>query len=196
MDKINIKKELINLYNASAKSPSIVEVPKMAFLKIDGVGSPKEKGFQDAASTLYPIAYTLKFMVREVNNIDYGVLPMEILWKINRENKGDFKWTMMLMQPEYITRELYERACDIVGVKFDLPLLTSVRFESYTEGLCAQMMHKGHYTQMNNTLEKMLTFIKEQGYTSERDTHDIYLNDVRKTKTENLKTIMRLPINR
>lgn len=195
MEKINLKKELNNLYNASSKSPSFVEVPEMLFLKIDGSGSPEEIGFQKAAETLYPIAYTLKFMVRSALNVDYGVLPMEVLWNVNREKTGGFKWTMMLMQPHYITKKLFEMARDKANNKYDLPLLDKVRFESFKEALCVQMMHKGAYENMNHTLKYMLDFIAEQGYASKQDTHDIYLNDIRKTKPENLKTIMRLPVN-
>lgn len=168
----------------------------MYYLKFDGEGSPKEQGLQDAANTLYPIAYTLKFMVRKACDIDYGVMPMEVQWHVNREKKGNFTWTMMLMQPKYITKDLYEEACEKVRVKYDLPFLHQVRYEKVAGGLSVQMKHQGDYNLMNNTLDKMLTFVKEQGYTSERDTHDIYLNNVLKTKTENLKTIMRLQVKK
>ena len=196
MEKINFKKELKNLYSASTKKPVIVKVPKMNFLMVEGFGNPMENEFQDAAKTLYPLAYTLKFMIRKIKNIDYGVLPMEVCWTLNRKNKNDFKWIMMLMQPKYVIQKLYEEAYERVKIKFDPPLIKKVRFESFDEGLCVQVMHKGAYEKMNDTLEDMLSFIKSQGLTSERDTHDIYLNDVRKTKPENLKTIMRLPVKK
>jgi len=196
MEKINFKKELSNLYSASVKKPELIKVPKMNFLMVEGFGTPRENEFQNAAKTLYPLAYTLKFMIREIKDIDYGVLPMEVIWTLNRKKKGDFKWVMMLMQPKYITQKLYEEAYERVKIKFDPPLIKKVRFESFDEGLCVQVMHKGAYEKMNDTLENMLTFIKEHGYTSERDTHDIYLNDVRKTRPENLKTIMRLPVKK
>lgn len=194
MDKINFKKDLGYLYNASSRTPSIVQVPEMYYLKIEGEGSPEGQGFQHAAGTLYPIAYTLKYMIRENLNIDFGVMPMEVQWNVNRERKGEFTWTMMLMQPHYIAKKLFEEACDRVAVKYNVPYLSKVRYENLAEGLCVQMMHKGDYNLMNHTLEIMIDYIKEQGYTSSRDTHDIYLNNVLKTKTENLKTIMRLPI--
>lgn len=196
MVKIDFKKELKDLYNASTKIPSIIEVPRLQYIKIDGHGLPTEEGFQNAAGTLYPIAYTIKFLVREIHEIDYGVLPMEVIWHVNREKKGDFHWTMMLMQPQFITNEIFEQACDKVRSKFDIPLMNEVRFESDEEGVCVQVLHKGDYKQMNNTLDIMLEYITGKGYISGRDTHDIYLNDIRKTKTENLKTIMRLSVKR
>jgi Uncharacterized conserved protein len=196
MLKVDLKKEYKNFYHASSITPSIVEIPKMNYLKIDGIGSPEGQGFKEAINTLYPIAYTLKFMVRETQNIDYGVMPLEAQWKVNRERKGDFAFTLMLMQPNYVTKELYEEAINRVNRKYDLPNLSRVRYESLEEGLCVQLIHKGDYKLMNQTLDNMLKFISERGYNSERDTHDIYLNNALKTKTENLRTIMRLPVKR
>lgn len=74
------------------------------------------------------------------------------------------------------------------------PRIGEIRLAALNEGLCVQMLHLGPYDRMNETLEKMLVFIKESGFESGRDTHDIYLNSIKKAKPENLKTIMRLPV--
>lgn len=194
MNKVDYKEQFKQLYNAPAKAPVLVEVPKMNFIKVDGRGTPLDEEFQQGAQALYPVAYTLKFMIRETMGIDYGVLPMEVIWSVNREVKGDFSWTMMLMQPELVTEALYEDALAAVIKKQNPSMIDKVKFESLSEGTCVQMLHKGAYDRMNDTLEIMLSFVKKQGYSSHRETHDIYLNDVRKTKPENLKTIMRLPV--
>ncbi len=193
MQKIDMKAQLKTIYSTSARRPTIIEVPEMNYLKIDGSGNPSQTEFQKAAQTLFPIAYTLKFMVREKLDMDFKVMPMEVIWNIDRGNKEYF-WTMMLMQPDCITADLFITACHWVKEKHNPKLLDKVRFESLCEGLCAQIMHKGSYQEMNSTLEKMLLFINQEGYTSNRDTHDIYLNNVTKTKQENLKAIMRLKI--
>ena len=132
-------------------------------------------------------------MVREQQGIDYRVMPMEVRWFVNREKK-QFKWTMMLMQPEMVTDELYAEALERVKAKAVPPSLAKLRFESYHEGLCVQILHKGPYPKMDDTFEEMMAFIKAQGYTSERKSHDIYLNSILRTKPENLKTIIRSPI--
>ena len=49
MKKLDHKKDLKHLYNPSARKVTVVEVPKMNFLMIDGVGDPNtEKSFGDA----------------------------------------------------------------------------------------------------------------------------------------------------
>jgi hypothetical protein len=168
----------------------------MNFLMIDGRGKPSGSSFQEAASTLFPLAYTLKFMVRAACDIDYHVMPMEVRWRVNRKKK-EFAWTMMLMQPEYISVEMVNEARQKILPKVDAALLERARFESFTEGMCVQFLHIGPYEEMDAVLEKMLAFAEAQGYVvPARNAHDIYLNDVRKTKRENLKSVMRLPVIR
>lgn len=195
MLKVDHRKSLKHLYHPSSKTPVLVDVPPMNFLLMDGKGKPNGGGFQQAASTLYPLAYTLKWMVRLESDIDFHVMPMEVQWKVNREAK-EFKWTMMLMQPEYVTAELVDAARQKVLSKVEPSLLEQVRFESVTEGTCVQFLHVGAYEGMDAAMEKMIAFAEAQDYEiPKRNAHDIYLNDVRKTKPENLKAVMRFQVN-
>ena len=64
MEKIDYKKKLKHLYKTSPKKVEIVEVPLMNFLMVDGEGDPNtSQSFSDAIEALFPLAYTLKFMV-------------------------------------------------------------------------------------------------------------------------------------
>jgi len=194
MFKIDHRKVLSHFYRPSTKLPTLLEVPQMNFLMVDGRGKPDGKQFPQAASVLYPLAYTLNWMVRRGSDIDFHVMPMEVLWKVDREKK-EFAWTMMLMQPEYVTAELVAEARQKAQSKVEAALLEKVRFEAYAEGMCAQFLHAGPYEGMDAALEKMLVAASTRGYTvTVRNTHDIYLNDVRKTKPANLKAIMRLSV--
>jgi hypothetical protein len=84
-----------------------------------------------------------------------------------------------------------------VQSKVEAAGLEKVRFEQYSEGTCIQFLHLGPYEGMDASLEAMLAVATSQGFRApSRSTHDIYLNDVRKTNPANLKTIMRLPIVR
>jgi hypothetical protein len=194
MLKIDHRKTLKHLYNPSSKIPAIVDVPTMNFLMVDGHGKPDGPLFQQAASILYPLAYTLKWMVRLENDIDFHVMPMEVLWKVNREKK-EFAWTMMLMQPEYVTSDWIAKARLKAQSKVKVELLESVRFETCSEGLCVQYLHVGPYEGMDASAEKMEALAKEKGYQIPvHHSHDIYLNDVRKTKAENLKAVIRFQV--
>jgi hypothetical protein len=196
MLKIDHRKTLKHLYHPSSRLPSLVEVPPMNFLMMDGRGKPDGKQFPQAAGTLFPLAYTLKFMVRFARDVDFHVMPMEVRWRVNREKK-EFAWTMMLMQPEYVTTEMVAEAKQKVQSKVDASLLERVRFEQLAEGMCVQFLHVGPYEGMDAALGRMLVVAEEQGYSTPAcNSHDIYLNDIRKTKPENLKAVMRLSVTR
>jgi hypothetical protein len=133
-------------------------------------------------------------MVRAKLDVDYHVMPMEVCWHVNR-GKKEFHWTMMLMQPEYVTAELVDEARGKALSKVEKSLLDQARFESFDEGMCVQFLHVGAYEGMDAALEKMATFAESQGCAVPvRNAHDIYLNDVRKTKSENLKSVMRFSV--
>ena len=113
MEKIDYKKELKHLYRPTTKKVEVVEVPKMNFLMIDGDGGPNHPTFQNAIEVLFPLSYTLKFMIKKSDiGIDYGVLPLEGLWWADdmssfiKDKKDDWKWTLMIMQPELVKKDL------------------------------------------------------------------------------------------
>lgn len=196
MQKIDHRQTLKHLYSASSVKPAIVEVPPLNFLMMDGCGKPDQPDFQCAAQALYTVSYTLKFMLRPRLDLDYHVMPMELHWKVNRAAKS-FRWTMMIMQPDPVSREHVDEAVDRLRVEKPELDLSRVRFESFTEGLCVQYLHTGPYPGMDANLDKMLAFAAANGYiVPERNAHDIYLNDSRKTKPENLRAIMRLPVKK
>lgn len=202
MAKIDLKKKFKTLYNPSAKEAAIVDVPEMNFVMIDGTGDPNTSvDFQQSAEALYGISYTLKFMVKKGHTaIDYTVMPLEGLWYADdmaafREgNRDQWKWTLMIMQPEYVTEDLFSGALAQAGKKKDLPALPGVRFESLHEGLSAQIMHIGPYSAEAPTVEKLHEFIKGKGYGFAGKHHEIYLNDPRRSAPEKIKTVIRQPI--
>jgi hypothetical protein len=202
--KVDFKKSMKNLYQPSAKEVVIVNVPEMQFLMIDGIGSPGDsKEYQDALATLYPVAFKTKFLSKTKGK-DYVVPPLEGLWWAdNMEdyrsgNRDKWKWTMMIRQPDWITKELIKEAIQIT--KKNKPelseLLDIVRLESYAEGQCAQIMHLGPFSEEGPTVDKVHNFIKDQkgkydGLNQKH--HEIYLSDPRRAKPENMKTVIRQP---
>ncbi len=203
MMKKDYKKELKHLYKASVKKAEIVDIPQMNFLMIDGEGDPNtSQEFQDAVEALYGISYTLKFMIKKGElGIDYGVMPLEGLWWVDDmsqfsiESKDEWKWTLMIMQPEYVTTELFAEAFEQVKRKKNLIALSKVRFEAFLEGRAVQIMHIGPFSEEGPTIEKVHNFIKENGFKLSGMHHEIYLSDIRRAAPEKWKTIIRQPFN-
>ena len=206
MKKIDFKKELKHLYNTSAKEVVFVDVPEMNFLMVDGSGDPNTaQEYNDAVEALYSVSYSLKFMIKKGGRaIDYVVMPLEGLWwtddmtQFTTDNKDVWKWTSMIMQPEFVTKDLFDDAVEEVKKKKkNSPALPKIRFENFHEGLSAQVMHIGPYSAEGSTIEKLHNFIKENGYEFDgliQKHHEIYLNDPRRVAPEKMKTVIRQPV--
>jgi len=206
MKKIDLKKELKYLYKPSAKEVSIVDVPPMNYLMIDGKGDPNTaEEAKEAIEALYPLAYAIKFIIRKELEIDYGVMPLEGLWwtedmtEFSVENKDIWEWTYMIMQPEFITKDLFNRALLQVEKKKNPVALSKMRFETLHEGVSAQIMHIGPFSDEGPTIDKLHNFIWENNYKFDglkEKHHEIYLSDPRKTAPEKMKTIIRQPMRK
>ena len=202
---LDYKKELKHLYRPSTKEFVVVDVPPMQFLMIDGHGDPNTaQEYADAVEALYAVAYKLKFMSKQEPGTNYVVPPLEGLWWAEdmetfttHRDKSAWDWTMMIMQPEWITQEMFEQAVAQVAKKKDLPALPRLRLETYHEGPSAQIMHVGSYDDEGPVLARLHTeFIPENGYEEAGKHHEIYLSDPRKVAPEKLKTILRQPIRK
>jgi len=202
MIKTDLKKELKKLYNPSAKEVSLVEVPPMSYLMIDGMGDPNtSQEYMESVEALYAMSYALKFLVKKSPDpIDHVVMPLEGLWWMDNiaesglKNKDTWKWTSMIMQPSFVTGTMVELAIEQVQKKKGLPALPKMRFETYDEGLSAQIMHIGPYAAEAPTIRKLHHFIEDKGYSRKGKHHEIYLSDPRKAAPEKLKTIIRQPV--
>ncbi len=202
MQKIDLKKEYPHLYKASANKYDVVTVPELSYLMMDGSGDPNNsQQFQEATGALYSIAYTIKFMVKKgEQQIDFGVMPLEGLWwtdnmsGFSMEHKDKWKWTLMILQPDFVSDAIVALAREQVIKKKKLTSVEAVRLERMNEGLCAQTLHIGPYSEEPPTIVKLHTFIKENGYQLHNKHREIYLNDMRRTAPDKLKTIIRQPI--
>lgn len=197
--KIDFKKKLKEFYAPAKKGISLVDVPAMNFIAIDGKGDPEGPQFAEAIQALYPISYGIKFSYKKATGTDYGVMPLEGLWwaddmeafQIKTQDKKAWKWTIMIMQPEFITKEMFDQAKDAAEKKKPNPLYSKVRFEKFTEGKSAQVMHIGPYSQEEQDILAIHNKIAELGGERSGKHHEIYLSDMRKASPDKLKTILR-----
>ncbi|MCJ7432989.1 MAG: GyrI-like domain-containing protein [Anaerolineales bacterium] len=211
MKILDLKKQYKYLYQPSAKKIEAVQVPNLQFAMIDGAiekGSEPGKSsmFAEATQALYGISYTLKFMLkkRKTNPIDYPVMALEGLWWVEDGMfditiKDNWFYTLMILQPDVITGELFEEARGQVHKKKgESEMLNKARLAHFEEGLCAQTMHIGPYATEPATIERMKEFMQENGYRDRVGSggkhHEIYLGDPRKADPAKLKTVLRHPV--
>ena len=200
---IDYKKELKALYGGVKKQPHIIDVPPMNYLMIDGKGDPNvAQSYADAVTTLYNLAYAIRFAVKKAQDIAFTVMPLQGLWwmpemtAFTTAPKSDWLWTMMIMQPDWITQEMIDAGIAKARGKLGDPP-PSLRLEDYDEGLSVQTMHVGPYSAEAPTIARMHNeFMPENGLVPNGHHHEIYLGDPRKVAPEKLKTVLRQPVKK
>jgi hypothetical protein len=211
MKTLDLKKQFKHLYQPSAKKIEIAQIPKLQFAMLDGA---IEKGsapgvsptFAAATQALYGLAYTLKFMLkkRKTNAVDYPVMALEGLWWVEDgffdiTVKDNWFYTLMIMQPEIVTKELFEEAREQVRKKKGgSEMLSKLKLAHFEEGTCVQTLHVGPYAAEPATIERMREFMAENGLQDNVGPrgkhHEIYLSDPRKAAPDKMKTVLRHPV--
>lgn len=202
---IDYKKTEKELYQPKTK-PSIIDVPEMKFISVDGMGDPNRSAeYSTAVELLYGLSYTIKMSNKAV--LEYVVSPLEGYWEVADDfkgggavitDKGKFVWTMLIRQPDFVTAEVFENAKAKFAKKKPNIDVSKARLESIVEGLCVQVMHIGSYDDEPATVALLDRFAIDSGYAIDmggtRRHHEIYLSDPRKVVPEKLKTVLRHPI--
>jgi hypothetical protein len=200
--KIDFKKTL-DPYRASHHRFRIVEVPPMQYLMVDGHGDPNtSQEFGDAIEALYPAAYKLKFASKQELGRDYVVMPLEGLWSspdlesfTTSRDKSRWDWTLMIMVPDWIGRDMFDAAIAKVSAGDRPASLRKLRLETLTEGRCVQTLHIGSFDDEGEILDTMHhEYIPAAGLTMTGKHHEIYFSDFRKGDENKLRTILRQPV--
>ena len=203
MHKLDLKQQLKHLYLPSHKEPVLVEVPPMQFIMVDGAIEPDQSPgtsplFGENMQALYGVAYTLRFMakLRKEDPIDYPVMAMEGLWWVEDghfdiRQPGNWKYTVMIMQPPQITDVMFREAIGKASEKRPSAAFQRLRLATFDEGLSVQIMHIGPYSEEPATLARMEAFALERGYRLRGLHHEIYLGDPRRADPAKLKTVLR-----
>lgn len=201
MPRVDLKKELASLYRAPAKEPVEVDVPTLAFLMIDGQGDPNTSPeYAHAVEALFSVSYATKFTAKKApQGIDYAVMPLEGLWWADdmsafaANDRSRWKWTMMILQPSFVGDDVIESAIVQTKRKKALPAIDRLRFERFTEGHCAQILHVGPFSAEGPTIERLHEFIDARTGRAGKH-HEIYLSDIRRGDPKRWKTIIRQPM--
>lgn len=169
---------------------------------IDGVGNPNTSEiYQKDLEALYSVSYTLKFFSKNDLGKDYVVPPLEGLWWADNMkafmsgDKDQWKWTVMILLPDWISSKMVETAIKTVTKKKSNSELPKLRIGTLDEGQSIQIMHVGSYDDEGPILEKLhKEYMPMHNLTFNGKHHEIYLGDPRKTEASKLKTILRQPV--
>lgn len=202
-DSYDIKKERRDLYAPGTDRFGIVDVPRLQFLMADGHGDPNTSAdYRAVVEALFTASYAVRAAAKQELGRVHTVGPLEGLWSaedlqaFHTRDKSAWDWTLMIVQPDWITPELVDTALERARAKKGLPALGLVRFEDLTEGLSVQVLHIGSYDDEAPTIARMHEeFMPAEGLVPRGRHHEIYLSDARRTEPSRLRTILRQPVS-
>lgn len=204
--KLEWRKTEKELYLPPEK-PVRVTVPALSFFAIEGTGDPNKPEFQEKISVLYALSYAVRMMPKSGYTPDgyaeYTVYPLEGVWDLvdyekgfSKTDKDNFKYTVMIRQPAFVTEEIAVRAFEIAKKK-KTPMLEQAKFVTLKEGDCVQMMHIGAYDDEPASFALMEKFCLGNGLARSKKTHrEIYIGDPRKSQPEKLQTVLRFEVEK
>ncbi len=204
------KKEYKEFY-LPPRRPELVTVPGMNYIAVRGTGNPNEENgaYKKSIGLLYAIAFTIKMSKKGNHQIegyfDYVVPPLEGFWwqdgveGFDYTRKEDFCWISVIRLPEFVTKEEFDWTVAEATQKKKQDF-SAVEFLTMEEGVCVQCMHIGAFDEEPATVERMNSYVQEQGYVNDfsesRMHHEIYLSDARRVAPEKWKTVIRHPVRK
>lgn len=196
-------KKALPCYKGKHHILQTLEVPRLQYLMIDGQGDPNTSAhYRDAIATLFPLSYQLKNISKKTLARDYVVMPLESLWWADdhqyftdARDKSRWYYTVMIMQPEWISEEHLQAAKDTVRKKIASPLLDDIRLQSLDEGLSVQTLHIGNFDSEGEILAQLHEeYLPAHGLAPAGKHHEIYFSDARKIAPEKWRTLLRQPV--
>jgi hypothetical protein len=183
------------------RQPVLVKVPVLRYLMVDGQGNPaKSVAFRDSIGALYGLAYTMRFMLKARGVREAVPMPLEgLFWADDmsafmKARRGQWKWTLMLLQPPAVDAKLLKAARAELLRKKKNAKLPPVRLQPFSEGTCAQVLHLGPYAAERPTIAGLHRFIEERGYVKVGKHHEIYLSIPGRGDPAKMKTVIRQPV--
>jgi hypothetical protein len=204
--KTTKEQEKIDLYKlhkqdyVATKKPVLLSIKPATYLTISGQGEPGGEVFTDRIGALYGAAFTIKMTRKFAGQQDYAVCKLEAQWWANgqkdfsRVSKDQWLWKLLIRTPDFVAAAELDQAVATLRKKGKSRSVEKVKLESFTEGLCVQMLHVGPYEREAETIAVMKAHAERNALKLHGRHHEIYLSDPRRIPPERLKTILRHPV--
>lgn len=203
------RKQEKELYTTKTK-PQIVTIPPLKYFTIEGEGNPNGSEFQKCIEVLYAHSYAIRMShkkgIEPEGYYEYTVYPLEGFYSLNEKgieeyqktqkiNKDNLTFKIMIRQPDFVDSDYAKSIMEQVNKDKPHDFNNKLKFEEIEEGLSLQILHKGPFEIESESFKIMDDYCLEHGLKRMSQDHkEIYLTDTRKSKPENYKTILRIPV--
>ena len=201
------------LYTVRRGRVAFVDVPELGFVMIDGHGAPDDAAFTNAIHALYSVSYGAHFALKKATGEAPAVMALEAVWWVEgteaqrtmesvatgaagmeTSDRSEWHWRAMIMQLPPINDVMVAQSIAAARDSKDRAAVDALRYERWTEGPSAQIMHIGPYATEQTSIIALHTAIADNGLRPRGRHHEIYLGDPRRAAPEKLRTILRQPV--
>jgi len=200
MDVDAFHKRLRELYLPPKEEFSLVDVPQIRFMAIDGEGDPAKGAMEDDVKWLFAIARIVKPAIKARMGKNFAEPPLECLfWAETPQafidgDKDRWKWRVMLVLVDWISQAQFEDAVAEVAGKYG-PAPGTLGLRVLHEGRSVQIRHVGNYRDIGAICQKLYgSFLPEHGLTPRGPYHEIYLNNPKRTAADKRNIVIRQPV--
>ena len=180
------------------KQPVLLTIRPAQYLAINGQGAPGSEDFTTRIGALYALAFTVKMTRKFAGLQDYTIGKLEGQWFFDgdpaRIPQDQWRWRLLIRTPDFVKPADLKPAVATLLKRGKPPEVKEVALDRIDEGRCVQMLHLGPCERAGETTAKMRLFAESNGFRLAGPHHEIYLSDPRRVAPEQLKTILRQPI--
>ena len=189
-----------------AGKPGVVrflEAAPIRAVMVDGDGRPGEATFGARMPGLYATAYSLRFALKR-RGVERRVGMLEgLYWTADGSidldiilgpERGTWRWTLFIALPDEATDQELAAALASGRAKLAPDIAEELRIESLAEGMVAQVLYLGPYSEERATIERLHAAIDQAGLRPRGRHPELDLGDPRRSAPEKLRTLIRHPV--
>ncbi len=192
---------LNELYKPPTDQFTLLDVPDIRYMMIDGEGNPDSDAFRHATKWLYAVVHFVRPLVKKKLGKNFVEPPLECLfWADDRQdfvagNKDKWQWRVMIVfVPGLVTEQEFQQATHKAENKLGTAP-ASFRLDTLQEGNSVQIMHVGEYSGIQDICTRLYTeYLPAHNLKPHGKYHEIYLNDPSRTAPEKTKVVIRQPV--
>ena len=189
------------LYAPPENQFTVVDVPPLRFLVIEGTGDPAGGGIAEANKWLWSIAFFLLPLAKERMEEKFAYPPLECqFWTDDPQGfragtRDKWHWRVMVILADWMTEDMIDKAIARAEEKRGSKAPPTLGIDDLKEGKSVQIMHVGTYDEVRAICDRLYgEFLPGHDLTPNGRYHEIYLNDPSRTMREKRKIVIRQPV--
>ncbi len=187
------------VYYAATNQPSLVELGDYDYLRIKGQGKTLGTEFVNKVNALFFFYKVIQQLCKK-QEIIFSIPKLEIMRWVEgslyqeQVDEDEWHWVLLIRKYNFITPEMMDEARDYCVRKKNFLIAASIRAEHVKLGKCIHIMHHGKIGSEIYSIKELRKYISFNNHKENGFYHEVHLSYPRKVIPENMKVVLRQPI--